>query len=135
MFCGLFLTWIQWCVIQCGTHHGIDDWPRRGVRRDAAESEPLSMGVCFQTDLSAFTRDSPMLDSWIPSRGCDLSPEPQSETHLGCPYTAIAILAGKEYRHFRFLVLVLGVFFFFGHTAWPVGSWFHNQGSNWWPLQ
>ena len=65
VFCGLFLTWIQWCVTQCGTHHGIDDLPRRGVRRDAAESEPLSMGVCFQTDLSEFrTRPSP-LSGWI----------------------------------------------------------------------
>ena len=33
-------------------------------------------------------RHTPMLHSWIPARGCDLSPEPQSETHLGCPSTA-----------------------------------------------
>lgn len=66
VFCGLCLTWIQWCVTQCGTHHGIDDWPRRGVRRDAAESEPLSMGVCFQTDLNAFrAHPSPQLLEWL----------------------------------------------------------------------
>ena len=62
-------------------------------------------------------RHMPILDSWIPSRGCDLSPEPQSETRLGCPSTVIAILAGKEYRHFRFLVLICFRVFFF--SFWP----------------